>query len=339
MPKTIKRNRRAGIRSRKIHQRGGIWPWSKKSKKSIQEYVQPLLPESGANPEYNPDINPNPYNTHANVSQDEEAHENHGPEYLEISPQSQKTAAENNKSIIDYPYMVVSENNVKTYKDPNNNLHYYLGTEDKRVIITENNTIIPVYKYTDGNDNFYLVETKLYNETVTYYTKIKQTFSKKTSKFFFKKLTIAAIALWLGGAVVIGLAGTIVFPLGAAMTLTGGLMGATRMVRYSIYKSKDYKFNKLNQKFINDVINKIDDSSLTNIKNGLDETLKFNNEIIEYETTKIDVKTRQSIKRFLNRLSGGRNERRNKKYGSRLRRAHSNLTKKENAKTTFESKA
>ena len=330
MPKTIKRNRRAGIRSQKIHQRGGIWPWSKKSKKSIQD-VQPLLPESGpesgANPEYNPDINPNPNNTHANVSPDEKI-----PGYLEILPSD---------TPIEYPYTVIPENNVKTYKDPNNKLHYYLGTEDKRVIITKNNTIIPVYKYTDGNDNFYLVETKLYNETVEYYTQIQQTFSKKKSKKFFERLKglpITALVLYFGGGAVMTAAGTILLPLGIIMVNMAFVIGITRIIRYRAYNSDDKNFNELNKKFINDVIKKIDDSGLANIKNGLDETLKFNNAIIDYETTKIDVNTRTSIMRFLNRLSGGRNERRNKRYKSRLKKAHSNLTKKANAKTAFESK-
>ena len=185
MPKTIKRNRRVGIRTQKIHQRGG-WPFGKKLSKKTAEQPeeQPLLSgnESGANPEFNQGVNSNP-NTHANVSPDEEK-----PGYLEILPKSNISTAENNKSIVNCPYMVVSENNIKTYKNQYDIEHYYLGTTDKRVIITEDNKIIPVYEFTVDNDNFYLVETKLYNDTAEYYkNQLQQTFSKKKKKKHFFK--------------------------------------------------------------------------------------------------------------------------------------------------------
>ncbi len=51
-------------------------------------------------------------------------------------------------------------------------------------------------------------------------------------------------------------------------------------------------------------------------------------QLLDMKQTKIDVNILESIKRFLGRLSGYKNERRENKYKSRLKNVYSKLTKK-----------
>ena len=136
-----------------------------------------------------------------------------------------------------------------------------------------------------------------------------------------KELPITALALYIGASPAIAL-GTILVPY------------TPEYFRHKIYRDNDERFNELTVKFINYVhsnIDKMDDLN-TKIKSGLEETLKFNDAIIEYETKKIDVKTRQNILRFLGLLSEFNNERRNTKYGLRLTNVFGELRTQKNAK-------